>query len=313
MDYCNERNEKGKSLLSLPNDFVVIDLETTGLSSKYDLILELSAIRVKNGNAEEDFSSLVKYHDDQEVYEYITELTGITTDMIREAPHIDDVFPQFIDFVGDSVVVGHNVNFDVNFIYDEMMSRYDKPFKNDFIDTMRLSRRLHPEYPHHRLCDLCVRYCIDQDIEHRALADCESTLKCYKALENDINESYGGIEEFKKTFARKKHGIHATDITSSGEKQNPSCPLFGKICVITGKLDRFTRKEAMQLIADIGGINTDSVTKKTNYLILGNNDYCASIKDGKSNKQKKAEELKMKGFDIEVIPEDVFYELTTSE
>ena len=69
------------------------------------------------------------------------------------------------------------------------------------------------------------------------------------------------------------------------------------------------RKDAMQLIADVGGINGDSVTKQTNYMILGNNDYCAMIKNGKSNKQKKAEKLKSEGYDIEIIPENVFYDI----
>ena len=65
----------------------------------------------------------------------------------------------------------------------------------------------------------------------------------------------------------------------------------------------------MQIVADLGGQNADSVTKKTNYLILGNNDYCKSIKDGKSSKQKKAEKLKLDGYDIEIIPENVFYDI----
>lgn len=65
----------------------------------------------------------------------------------------------------------------------------------------------------------------------------------------------------------------------------------------------------MQIVADLGGKNADNVTKKTNYLILGNNDYCKSIKDGKSSKQKKAEKLKLDGYDIEIIPENVFYDI----
>ena len=79
--------------------------------------------------------------------------------------------------------------------------------------------------------------------------------------------------------------------------------------MFTGVLERMSRKEAMQLVADSGGINGDTVTQKTNYLVLGNNDYCKSIKDGKSNKQKKAEKLKASGLDIEIIPESVFYDM----
>ena len=65
----------------------------------------------------------------------------------------------------------------------------------------------------------------------------------------------------------------------------------------------------MQVVADLGGINQNNVTKKTNYLVLGNNDYCSTIKDGKSNKQKKAEEYRLKGLDIEIISENVFYDM----
>ena len=69
------------------------------------------------------------------------------------------------------------------------------------------------------------------------------------------------------------------------------------------------RKEAMQIVANLGGINQDNVNKETNYLVLGNNDYCKNIKNGKSNKQKKAEQLKIKGQDIEIISENVFYDM----
>ena len=63
------------------------------------------------------------------------------------------------------------------------------------------------------------------------------------------------------------------------------------------------------MVVDLGGMCVDRVTKKTNYLVLGNNDYCSSIKDGKSIKQKKAEELKLSGYDVEILSEDVFYDM----
>ena len=73
------------------------------------------------------------------------------------------------------------------------------------------------------------------------------------------------------------------------------------------------RKEAMQIVADLGGIPGDGVTKKTNYLMLGNNDYCKTIKDGKSSKQKKAEKLILEGADLQIISEQVFYDLILEE
>ena len=82
-----------------------------------------------------------------------------------------------------------------------------------------------------------------------------------------------------------------------------------KLCVFTGTLERMLRKDAMQAVVDLGGQVGNSVTKKTNYLILGNNDYCPLITEGKSSKQKKAESLKLAGNDIEIISEDVFYDM----
>lgn len=70
-----------------------------------------------------------------------------------------------------------------------------------------------------------------------------------------------------------------------------------------------SRREAMQIVVNHGGINGDNVTKQTNYLVLGSNDYCSAIKGGKSTKHKKAESLALAGQDIEIIPEDVFYDM----
>ena len=88
----------------------------------------------------------------------------------------------------------------------------------------------------------------------------------------------------------------SSSITPENDNFNANNPLYNKTCVITGALEKFVRKDAMQIIANLGGINADSVTKKTDFLILGNNDLCKLIKDGKSSKQKKAEELILKGF-----------------
>src|SRR5699024_4501797 len=120
-------------------------------------------------------------------------------------------------------IVGYNVNFDINFLYDNLLECRDEKLSNDFVDVMRIAKRVLPG---------------------------------------------------------------AKDISTEKTEFNESHPLFGKVCVFTGKLEKMQRKEAMQLVADLGGIPGDRVTKKTSYLILGNNDYCKTIKDGKSSKQK---------------------------
>jgi len=86
-------------------------------------------------------------------------------------------------------------------------------------------------------------------------------------------------------------------------------PVFGMSFAFTGKLERMTRKEAMQAVANKGGICCDGVVATTNYLVLGNNDYCKSIQGGKSSKQKKAEKMQLSGADISIISENVFYDM----
>ena len=86
-------------------------------------------------------------------------------------------------------------------------------------------------------------------------------------------------------------------------------PLYGKNIVFTGTLVRYKRKDAMQLVANLGCNNQNSVTRDTDYLVLGNNDYCRTIKDGKSSKQKKAEEYMLKGTGIRIVDEQTFYDM----
>lgn len=313
--------EKGSSLIANPKNFVVVDIETTGFSTVWDSIIEVAAIRCVNEEEVEIFTSLIqppKISDDEFVTPYIEKLTGITNEMLNDAPSIEAVLPDLYDFIGSSVIVGHNVNFDINFLYDNFMKYLDRPLKNDFIDTMRLSRRLFPDAPHHRLSDLCSRYSIDYSHAHRSLIDCRLTLKCYQNLIHDIKNSFGDMDSFLQSLKKSRsrnhsYNLKASDIHAEYTDFDISHPLYKKVCVFTGALEKMIRKDAMQLVANLGGINADSVTKKTNFLILGNNDYCKSIKDGKSSKQKKAEKLKLDGYDIEILPETAFYEMLDEE
>ena len=104
--------------------------------------------------------------------------------------------------------------------------------------------------------------------------------------------------------------MSAKDISSSKTDFDENHPLFDKICVFTGTLDKLLRKDAMQIVVDLGGKCADNVTKKTNYLILGATDY--RKRDDKSNKQKKAEQFQLSGLDIETISENVFYDMVLS-
>lgn len=302
------REQKGNSLLAFPDNFTIIDLETTGLDPTFDEIIELGAIKIRNGNIVDTFNSLVK--PEEEIDEFITEITGITNDMLVNAPSISEIFSDFLSFVGDDIIVGHNVSFDINFVYDTNSKLYSQYFSNSFADTLRLSRRLLPELEHHRLKDLINYFEIDIERQHRSLDDCKATLECYNKLKLLAVEKYDTLDNFYlENKSKRKKRLDLSQIKTAITEFDEDNPFFEKVCVFTGVLEKMKRCDAAQLVVDLGGICGNSVTKKTNYLILGNNDYCPTIKDGKSTKQKKAEELKLKGNDIEIISENTFYDM----
>ena len=296
------RESKGRSVIAFPDTYCVIDVETTGRSPQWDHIIEVAALNISGGQEIGRFTSLIQP-------------PGITDEMLAGAPYAPDVLEEFAAFVGNAPVVGHCVSFDINFLYDSYDRYLDRPFSNDYIDTLRIARKLHPEMSRHRLADLVDHFGVTHNDAHRAMGDVEATAECFARLKSDVLERHGGEEEFRKVFRAVggSRAFKAADIQGDSQKIDEDSPIFGCACVFTGKLEKFTRAEAMQIVADLGGINQDGVTKTTRYLILGNNDYCASIKDGKSNKQKKAEKLALKGTGIEILPETAFYDMLGEE
>lgn len=311
IDLKTIRDGKGKSLLEMRGDFVLVDIETTGLMTGIDDIIEISAIRVTNNQVKEKFSKLVKPR--EKVSEFIEKLTGITNDMLKEAEKPKKALKDFLDFVKpDDVLVGYNVNFDINFLYDDIQYYLKKNFGNDYIDVMRFSKILLKEkIERFRLKDLSYYYGIDYSKAHRGLEDCRITWEVLKKLKEEAEKQYGSIEkflEYRKNVTRGKI-YNLNNIRTDNTVFDEEHPFFKKHFCFTGKLEKMKRTEAAQIVVDLGGIAENSVTAKTNFLVLGNNDYCSSIKDGKSSKHKKAEKLKLEGNDIEVISEKVFYDM----
>lgn len=296
--------QKGKSLLNLPKDYCVVDLETTGLDSEYDEILELAAIRVRNNQVVDTYSQLVK--PEEEIDEFIQRLTGITNEMIANAENIEITLPKFLAFVGDDILVGHNVNFDINFIYDNLMRLKNISFCSDYVDTMRISRHVLPEMKHHRLKDLVKKFGIFHEQEHRALSDCRATFEVINNLQKLISEN--DID-----LSRVNQKLRASDITTQKNDFDTAHPLYEKCCVFTGTLEKMTRRQAMQLVVDAGGKCGDNVTSKTDFLVLGNFDYNSGVKGNKSGKLKKAEKMILEGKDITILSENAFYAMLESE
>ena len=166
-------NEKGQSL---NGTYVVFDLETTGFSSIKDKIIEIGAVKVENGVITDKFSTFV--NPKVPIPFKITNLTGITDDMVMEAPDIETILPQFLEFVGDAVLVAHNASFDVSFI--EQNCRY-QDITPDFtsVDTVAMARILLPTLSKFKLNVVANALHISLENHHRAVDDAGATAEIF--------------------------------------------------------------------------------------------------------------------------------------
>lgn len=186
-------------------EFVVFDIETTGLSSTNDKITEIGAVKIKNKSVVDRFSHLI--NPEKDISYKIQELTKITNDMVKDKPKIEEILPKFLDFCKDSILVAHNAEFDIGFIRQKSRE-LNIEFNNDFIDTLSLGRALFPELKRHRLDVLCKKLGINLLNHHRAVDDAEATsamfLKFLHMLEekgantlSDINKVLGKVDYTK--------------------------------------------------------------------------------------------------------------------
>ena len=166
-------------------EYVSIDIETTGFSPKDDSILEIGAVKIKNGEIVDKFESFV--YTDNPIPYGITSLTGITNDMVASAPNIDEVIQNLRIFIDGYTLVGQNVTFDLRFLY-EAYKNLNIEFNAKYLDTLTISRRALPELKSHSLNALCDELEISNDKEHRALSDCIATYRIFEKLSNIAEE-----------------------------------------------------------------------------------------------------------------------------
>lgn len=165
---------KKENKIDNKNIFVAIDVETTGLSPITNELIEVSAIKYDGNKRIDTFSTLIKPK--VRIPYYITNITGITNDMVEEVPEVEEVMSELIDFVGDLPIVAHNANFDYKFIQNYSNNSFTK---NKVIDTVPIGRRLYPELPNHKLGTIAKHIGITEDGFHRAEFDCECCAKIY--------------------------------------------------------------------------------------------------------------------------------------
>ena len=172
---------RGKRLNQYISDYVVFDLETTGVRPDFDEIIEISGIRVREHKVVEEFSTLV--NPGMHIPSAASKVNHITDDMVAEAPEIAKVLGEFLEFVGSDILVGHNIHtFDLNFICRAAMRIFGVEVGNDYIDTLYMARKCLPQLSHHKLSDVADYFHISTAVAHRELADCAMNQKCYEEL-----------------------------------------------------------------------------------------------------------------------------------
>lgn len=159
--------------------YVAVDLETTGLDPKRDKIIEIGAVRVRDGKAEDTFEALVNPY--QSLEERIVELTGIRDEELSEAPGVETVLSQFLSFAGELPLLGHHVIFDYSFLKRAAVNQ-GKSFERKGIDTLKLARSFMPETEKKNLAAACQYYGIKQENHHRAMADARAAHALYQEL-----------------------------------------------------------------------------------------------------------------------------------
>lgn len=224
--------------------YVAFDLETTGLNPETDQIIEIGALKVKDGKVIDRFMEFVK--PDKPISHAITEITGITNEMVEDARNTESIIRDFIEFCEDYILIGHNIMFDYKFckIY---ATKYGYPFEKKGIDTLKIARKIHKDFESKSLGALCEHYQIVNQSAHRAYHDALATAKLYQCMAH----YYESQDE--KTFAPTQLMYKPKKVQPITKKQ---MDFIAALCshhnlCLRENLNEMTRSEASKMIDSI--------------------------------------------------------------
>lgn len=199
--------------------YVVFDLETTGAKTPPCRITEIGAYRVVGGEIVDEFKTLV--NPEMPIPFFISLLTGITDEMVADAPRFADVADDFLAFIGDSVLVAHNVGFDMRFLNHEVGRIYENyRLANPSLCTVQLARKLLPDIENHRLKTVAEHFSVDLVNHHRASEDALATAKIFVRLLQDLQTR--GVNDLRsaRAFSARKNYVRPGE-APTGEFTEP--------------------------------------------------------------------------------------------
>lgn len=301
------------------SNYVVVDIETSGLDKHRDRIIEIAAARYEYGHLMDTFQTLV--NPGVMLTPDIIALTGITQADVDTAPFLEDVAADFLSFIGNLPLIGHNaISFDIPFLSEQL----NVDIVNPVVDTLPMARAVYDKLPRHKLDYLKSVFGFDYGTSHRAMADVETTnallwaclapnkyeSKMWAAHLDSVlsGEKSQQIGRSITRVARKDKQVKTKDIKATVEVDTTH-PLFGKSIVFTGELS-IPRKDAMQMAVNCGAILKTAVSAKTNYLVKGAQNLDLIGDDRMSDKERNAIQFnRTKKASIEIITEMQFIDL----
>lgn len=260
-DYLNQKmRRKGHEILDFLSDYTMIDIETTGLSPFRDRVTELSGIRVRAGKIVAQYSNLVKYPGDNSVPTFLTKLNGIDQALIEsEGIDVAKAISEFRKFIGDDVIVGYNINFDLNFVYDLCQKYHLSKLNNNYVDVLRFSRVFFKQEAHNRLIDCLRRLNISPSEAHRGLQDSIDTKSVYDVYHDQFTPRM--LSELK---------LKSCDLAELPfEYKLGRNPVKNKVITLAGQAKN---QELANVITTLGGTVT-TLGSNSDYLIIGDHDY----------------------------------------
>jgi DNA polymerase-3 subunit alpha (Gram-positive type) len=179
-------------------EFCILDLETTGISHLTEKITEIGIIKIKNGKEIDVFETFV--NPEKPIPERVQEITHITDEMVKDAPTIEEVLPKMIEFIGDSVVVTHNTDFDVSYLKYNY-EQYGYKFENTYLDTLRLAKAMFPDFTRYKLGFIADKLGIVVEVAHRALDDVKTLVAVFnKMVEDAKDKNCKTIDDFNEKY-----------------------------------------------------------------------------------------------------------------
>ncbi|WP_434630371.1 PolC-type DNA polymerase III [Thermoanaerobacterium thermosaccharolyticum] len=192
----------GNASGTIDDSFVVFDIETTGLSSINDSIIEIGAVKIKDCQIVDTFETFV--NPQIHISNFITKLTGITDDMVKRYPPIDEVLPKFLEFIKGSTLVAHNANFDVTFIKTKAKN-LGIEVDNPVLDTLELSRHMYENLKNYKLDTVAQHLGVSLENHHRAVDDARATAEIFLKSINKLKEN--GIEKVNEINSYLKNKV----------------------------------------------------------------------------------------------------------